>query len=131
MYDSHLITDHDCRNMYSHGVNYGYSVDITINYYRGLPISCIDEIALEVDGEAIDPKDMVVRTRGKEFAYNFILSDECPTDLYWLHGDYLKVIVLKDGGIPQGIHHVKLTLKTRRSYTPTMVSVCEKDITIA
>ena len=43
----------------------------------------------------------------------------------------LKVIVLKDGGIPQGRHHVKLTLKTRRSYTPTMVAVCEKDLTFA
>ncbi len=34
MYDSHILTEHDCRNMWEHGKKYGYGVDITINYYR-------------------------------------------------------------------------------------------------
>ena len=131
MYDSHVLTEHDCRSMWEHGKKYGYCVDITINYYRGLPLCCVDEIALEVDGEAVKPEDMVLRLCGKEMPYTDILQDDYPTDFYWPFGEYLKVIVLKDGGIPQGRHHVKLTLKTRRSYTPTMVAVCEKDLTFA
>ena len=67
MYDSHILTEHDCRNMWEHGKKYGYGVDITINYYRGLPLSCVEEIALEVDGEPIDPADMILRISGKEF----------------------------------------------------------------
>ena len=53
------------------------------------------------------------------------------TDFYWIFGELLRVVVKKEGGIPQGRHHVGLVLGVRRSYTPTMVSVCEKDLTFA
>jgi hypothetical protein len=131
MYDTHILTEHDCRSVWEHGKKVGYCVNLTINYYRGLPISCIDEITLVVDGEKVDPENMLVQHRGREYPYLFILSDDCPTDFYWVFGDYLRVVVKKPGGIDQGIHHVRLTLGTRRSYTPTMVSVCEKDLTFA
>ncbi len=131
MYDTHILTEHDCRSVWEHGKKVGYCVNLTINYYRGLPISCIDEITLIVDGQKVDPATMFVQHRGREYPYLFILSNDCPTDFYWTFGDYLRVVVKKEGGIDQGIHHVKLTLGTRRSYTPTMVSVCEKDLTFA
>jgi len=131
MYDTHILTDHDCRSVWEAGKKIGYCVNITINYYRGLPLCCVDQITLEVDGEKVDPATMYVQHRGREYAYLDILKDDFPTDFYWTFGDYLRVIIMKDGGIEQGIHHVKLTLGTRRSYTPTMVSVCEKDLTFA
>ncbi len=115
MYDTHILTEHDCRSVWEHGKKVGYCVNLTINYYRGLPISCIDQITLVVDGETVDPASMYVQHRGWEYPYLFILSDECPTDFYWTFGDYLRVVVKKDGGIEQGKHHVKLTLGTRRS----------------
>lgn len=131
MYDTHILTEHDCRSIWEQGKKVGYCVNITINYYRGLPLSCVDEITLEVDGEKVDPASMYVQTRGREYPYLEILKDDFPTDFYWIFGDYLRVVVKKDGGIEQGRHHVKLTLGTRRSYTPTMVSVCEKELTFA
>ena len=109
----------------------GFAVNIKINYYRGLPLSCTDEISLEVDGHKIDPDNMIVQHRGKEFAYKDILKDDFPTDFYWLFGEPLRVIVKQEGGLEQGRHLVKLTLGTRRSYTPTMVAVCEKELTFA
>ncbi len=131
MYETHLLTDVDCRSMWEHGKKTGYCVNIRINYYRGLPISCVDEISLEVDGEKIAPEDMSVQLHGYEFPYPFILSDNAPTDIYWRHGELMRVIIHRPGGIRQGRHHVKLTLGTRRSYTPTMVDTCEKDLTFA
>lgn len=131
MYEAHILTDIGCRSMWEHGKKVGYCVNIRINYYRGLPISCVDEITLEVDGVKIAPETMVVQLNGKEYPYLFILSDDAPTDEYWKHGDLMRVIVKQPGGISQGIHHVKLTLGTRRSYTPTTVDVCEKDLTFA
>lgn len=131
MYETHLLTDVDCRSLWEHGKKYGYCVNIRINYYRGLPISCVDQISLWVDGEAVDPATMSVQLNGKEYPYNFILSDNAPTDEYWHHGDLLRVVIRNGRGIPQGIHHVKLTLGTRRSYTPTMIDSCEKDLTFA
>ena len=131
MYDSHILTEHNTRNVWEAGKKIGYCVNLTINYYRGLPLCCVDQITLEVDGETVDPETMLVQHRGREYRYVDILKDDFPTDFYWTFGDYLQVVVLKEGGIEQGIHHVKLTLGTRRSYTPTMVSVCEKDLTFA
>jgi hypothetical protein len=131
MYDTHILTDHDCRSIWEHGNKVGYAVNLTINYYRGLPLCCVDEITLEVDGKAVDPATMYVQHRGKEFSYLDILKDDFPTDFYWVFGEYLRIIVKKEGGIEQGRHNVKLTLGTRRSYTPTMVSKCEKTLTFA
>ncbi len=131
MYATHLLTDTGCRSLWENGKKTGFCLNIRINYYRGLPISCVDEITLEIDGKPVEPETMSVQLNGKQYPYKFILSDDAPTDEYWHHGDLLRILVAQPGGIPQGIHHVKLTLGTRRSYTPTMVDICEKDLTFA
>ena len=131
MYDQHILTERGCRSIWEHGKKVGYCLNITINYYRGLPLCCVDQISLEVDGQPVDPSTMLLQHRGREYPYPAILKDDFPTDFYWTFGDDLRVVVLQEGGIAQGRHHIKLTLGTRRSYTPTMVSVCEKDLTFA
>lgn len=131
MYDQHILTDEGCRSVWENGRKVGFAVNLKINYYRGLPLCCVDEIALEVDGEKIDPSSMVLQHQNREYPYTDILKDDFPTDFYWLFGEKLRVVILRDGGIEQGRHHVSLTLSTRRSYTPTMVAHCEKTLTFA
>ncbi len=131
MYDPYILTDIGSRNVWEAGKRVCYAVNITINYYRGLPLSCVDEITLTVDGEGVDPKSMYLQHEGKEVPYLDILKDDFPMDFYWVYGKLLRILVKKDGGIEQGVHKVKLTLGTRRSYTPTMLSVCEKDLIFA
>lgn len=131
MYDPYILTDVGSRNIWTAGKKEGYAVNITINYYRGLPISCVDEISLWVDGEPVAPETMFLQHQGKEIPYPDILKDDFPTDFYWIYGEHLRVVVKKPGGIEQGSHRVKLHLGTRRSYTPTLVSVCEKDLIFA
>ncbi len=131
MYEPYMLTESGCRSIWQAGHRTGYCVNLTINYYRGLPLSCVDEISLWVDGEPVDPETMYVWCKDREYHYPDILKDTMATDIYWGFGDYLKVTIMKKGGIDQGIHHVKLRLCTRRSYTPTMVSEWEKDIMFA
>ncbi len=131
MYDTHILTDVGCRSVWEHGKRVGYSVNLKINYYRGLPLCCVDEIALWVDGQAVDPATMFVQHQGKQFPYLDILKDDFPTDFYWIFGEMLRVVVMQEGGIAQGRHAVKLRLGTRRSYTPTMVAECQKVLTFA
>lgn len=131
MYDTHILTDEGCRSIWEHGRKIGYCVNLKINYYRGLPLCCIDEISLEVDGEKVDPSTIVLQHNGREYPYEDILKDDFPTDFYWLFGEKLRVVIKKEGGIEQGRHRVKVTLRTRRSYTPTMVAECEKVLTFA
>ena len=131
MYDKQILSDANARSVWANGKKYGYQFQVTINYYRGLPISCIDQITMVIDGEQVPYEQMYVQHRGYEWPYLDILKDTCPTDIYWLFGEPITVLVKNGDGIEQGIHHCKLTLGTRRSYTPTMVSVCEKDVTFA
>ncbi len=131
MYDPYILTDVGSRNVWTAGKKVGYAVNITINYYRGLPMSCIDEISLWVDGKSVDPKSIILQHEGKEVPYLDILKDDYPTDFYWVYGKHLRVVVKKEGGIEQGTHKVKLQLGTRRSYTPTLLSTCEKDLIFA
>lgn len=131
MYKNHILTDVGCRSIWERGKKTGYCINLKINYYRGLPLSCIDQIALTVDGEEIDPEDLYIQHNGREYHYPDILKDNMCTDFYWTFGELLRVVVKKKGGIAQGVHKVKVVLGTRRSYTPTMISVCEKTLTFA
>lgn len=131
MYDKHILTDIGCRSVWELGKKVGYAVNLTINYYRGLPLSCVDEITLWVDGQSIDPSMMYLQHQGREIAYLDILKDDFPTDLYWIFGEHLRVVIKKEGGISQGRHTVKVRLGTRRSYTPTMIAESEKELTFA
>lgn len=131
MYNKQILSENNARSVWAHGKKYGYQFQVTINYYRGLPLCCVDQITMVIDGEQVPYDEMYVQHRGREYHYPDILKDDFPTDFYWLFGEPLTVVVKNGKGIEQGIHHCKLTLGTRRSYTPTMVSVCEKDLTFA
>ena len=131
MYAAHMLTDIGCRSVWEKGKKVGYAVNLKINYYRGLPLPCIDEISLWVDGEKVDPESMWIQVSGREYHYPDILRDDMATDVYWMFGELLRVVVRREGGIEQGVHHVALTLGTRRSYTPTMVGHTERDLTFA
>lgn len=131
MYSSHILTDIGCRSMWEDGRKIGFCINLRIPYYRGLPLSCIDGIDLTIDGNKIDPEDMYIESEGRIFPYTDILTDNFNTDYYWRFGKLLRVIVNQAGGIDQGVHHVKVVVGLRRSYTPTMVSSSEKDLTFA
>ena len=131
MYDTHVLTDVGCRSVWEHGKKVGYAVNLRINYYRGLPLCCVEAIELTVDGEPVPPENMVLQHNGREYPYLAILEDDFPTDFYWLFGELLRVVVKKENGIEQVKHTVKLRLGARRSYTPTMWAVCEKELTFA
>jgi len=131
IYEQHILTDVGARSVYKNGKRVGYCINILINYYRGLPLSCIDSIELWVDGEQVRPEDITCQTNGKEYPYLKLLSDDMETDTYWLFGDYMRLTIAKEGGITPGAHEVRIRLGTRRSYTPTLVSECTKIITFA
>lgn len=131
MYNTHILTDEGARSVWENGKRTGYAMNLRINYYRGLPLCCVEAIDIEVDGKKVPPEAMLLQHQGREYPYLDILSDDFPEDFYWLFGQKLRVVVKQPGGIPQGHHMVKVTLGTRRSYTPTMWATIEKDIVFA
>ena len=87
MYDTHILSDEGCQSLWEHGKKIGYCVNLKINYYRGLPMSCIDEITLVVDGEPVAPEQMLLQHNGRELPYLDILKDDFSTEFYWIFGE--------------------------------------------
>ena len=77
MYDAHILTDEGCRSIWEDGKKVGYCVNLKINYYRGLPLCCIDEITLEVDREKVAPETMFIQHNGREYGYLDLLKIIC------------------------------------------------------
>ena len=131
MHRTHILSNAGARSVYEKGKRVGYCVNLRISYYRGVPLSLVDFIELWVDGEAVPPEDMTVQCEGKEYPYLDIFKDNFETETWWRFGEYLRVIVKKDGGIPVGHHKVKLHVGVRCSYIPTREATYETVLTFA
>ena len=90
----------------------GYSIDIRLNYYRGLPLSAVEHFALALDGETV-PQDLILleynrnlyRPRDLSLAFNE----------FWALKKPLRALVYQ-GGLEPGEHQVELTLILRSVY---------------
>ena len=90
----------------------GYSLDIGLNYYRGLPLSAIETFELTVDGETV-PDHLLL------FEYNrrLLTRGQLPGAFteFWSLKRPLRVRVY-NGGLAAGTHHVDLRLILRSVY---------------
>ena len=93
MYDKQILSNNNARSVWEHGRKYGYQFQVTINYYRGLPLCCVDQITMVIDGEQVPYDQMYVQHRGREYPYLDILKHNFPTDFYWLFGEPITVVV--------------------------------------
>lgn len=116
------------RNIYSHGERVGYSLDIRICGYRGLPVNQIRALVFEVDGEAIPEECLYIQYENREYPFSDVGTDKIEINWFWKYGDYLRVFFRIPGGIEQGIHDVKFGLALRDHYSST--AYCAKPVTI-
>lgn len=123
----HILHDYG-RNIYSKGRPIGYAFDVRICGYRGLPINQIRSLVFEVDGVEIPNDCKYIQYENREYAFDDIGNDKFDNSYFWKYGDYLRVFIKIDGGIPQGIHNVKFGLALRDHYNST--AYCEKPVTI-
>jgi hypothetical protein len=90
----------------------GFTLDIGLNYYRGLPLSTIEQFELMIDGERI-PDHLLL------FEYNRKLFPLSQLSLafteFWSLKKPLRLRVY-NGGLPVGDREVELTLILRSPY---------------
>lgn len=119
------------RNVEKDGKVVGFSFRFKLQYYRGITLSIIRDIKVNIDGEDIPREDVRLTVNGETFTL-----EECRTvvsSLYrWEFGEYATVTVLKDGGLAKGKHHLNVLQHYAPSYMPfPMKQVCETDFEIA
>lgn len=113
-YNKILICKDDIENVVVEGVTVGYEFKIKYPSYRGVFLSCIEDLRFKLDGEEIDKKDIYFYLNGKQF-----LLDELPECFkeYWFVREKATVRVMKSGGIAPGEHSLNVFMKHRVPYT--------------
>jgi len=78
-----------------------------------MPLSCIEEFELMVDGKKIDPLDIMFCLNGKRFMISQL--KDMYTE-YWNINAKAELAVLKAGGLGAGEHEINLRLIMRVPY---------------
>lgn len=116
MFDNNIFLKDSCHNVVEDGKITGYGLRTYIPYYRGIPLSMVNDIQVEVDGEKVQRKDILFNADGDEW---FTLDEmETVTTYKWEYDQAAYIFVRKEGGLSKGKHNVKLTVITRTAYIP-------------
>lgn len=116
MFDNNVFIENTCRNVEEEGKIIGYEMQTHITYYRGIPLSMVNFIKVEVDGREVPEED--IRFTSDHIDWFTLQEMETVAEIKWEYGVPATVRVLKEGGLEKGEHEVKLTVCTRTVYIP-------------
>jgi hypothetical protein len=120
MFDNYVLKDNSLKNIVKNNDVIGYEVQTFITYYRGIPLSMVHDIQLEVDDQPVDRDNILFSPDGETF---FTLDEmETVTTYKWEYGDPGTIFVNQLGGLTEGKHKVKLTQVSRVPYIPVPFS---------
>ena len=115
------------KNIEKDGSIIGYQFEFKAQYYRGFTLSIIRDIKVNVDGVDEPRENIRLTVNGETFTLDETRTMIDP-DYRWEFGDYATVTVLKDGGLPQGNHHIKAVQIIAPYYMPFQLeTVCDTD----
>lgn len=116
MFDNNVFIEGSCKNVEEDGKVIGYEMQTHITYYRGIPLSMINFIAVEVDGIKVPRED--IRFTADHIDWFTLDEMDTVSAIKWEYGEPATVRVLKEGGLSKGSHSVHLTVCTRTAYIP-------------
>jgi hypothetical protein len=92
----------------------GYRIDVHLPWYRSLPLSCLEDVTVRLDGEIADSGALRVRHDGRD-----LTLAELPdlVDDQWFVQDPVQVVVADGSPVPAGGDvDVEITLAVRIPY---------------
>ncbi|HHV10724.1 MAG TPA: hypothetical protein GXX75_10665 [Clostridiales bacterium] len=116
MFDNNVFIEGTCKNVVENGEIIGYEMETNITYYRGIPLSMVNFVAVEVDGIKVPEED--IRFTPDHIDWFTLKEMETVATIKWEYGIPATVRVLQKGGLSKGSHEVKLTVCTRTAYIP-------------
>jgi hypothetical protein len=92
----------------------GYRLEARINWYRSLPLSCVEKVDLSLDGQPVPPEAISFGVNGHEYR----LSDlPARADEFWFVLDPAVLSVHDPGRVKAGeSHRIELQLAMRAPY---------------
>ena len=114
MFDKYLICTHGFRNVISETGNVeGFELNIRIPYYRGVPLSCVDEIKIVIGGQTYTNDSI----RFTVAAGSFMMSEmSTVATRRWNLDEDATLKVFKPGGLTYFDQLVELLIIIRAPY---------------
>lgn len=91
----------------------GFSLEFKPTYYRGVYVSLIEKIHIEIDGKVMDENGIIFSVEDGTFTWKEL---GCERTARWKFGEKAHVFVPFAGGIPAGHHTIRLIVGLRISY---------------
>ena len=129
MIENNVFVEGSCQNVEEEGKIIGYEMETYITYYRVIPLSMVNHIKVETDGVEV-PRENIRFTPDH---IDWFTLDEMETvaGIKWEYDQKATVRVLQEGGLPKGVHKVRLTVCTRTAYIPfPLEGVVTREVTI-
>ncbi len=113
----HILCEDGFTNRIEDGKITGFNVKMRIPYYRGIPLSLIDEILIIVDGIQYTGDSILFEVHGGTFTRNEMTT---VVRHRWNYGEKATVKVIKEDGLAPGQHRVEAYAKIRVNYMPSI-----------
>ncbi|MDU0347966.1 DUF6379 domain-containing protein [Actinomyces sp. MRS3W] len=121
MFDGYIFTENTLVGVEEDGETIGFEMRTRIPYYRGIPLSMVHDVEVEVDGEAV-PRESIRFTADDGEHWWTLDEMETVTFFRWEYADEATVRVLVPGGLTPGEHEVLLRVSARVAYIPVPFS---------
>lgn len=107
-----FICDEDIRNVVHEG-RAGILVRLRLPSYRSLPLSCIDNIELSIDGEPVERSSMTLVLEGHRYAMDELRG---LFRIFWFILDSAGLFIERREPLGPGEHHVRGVMVTVEPY---------------
>ncbi len=125
-----IYDENGFKNIEIDGVVKGYQFQWKAQYYRGITLSIIRAIEVDVDGVKAAKEDIRLTVNGETFTLDEMRT-VVDADYRWEFGDYATVTVMKEGGLAKGMHHIIAKQVIAPSYMPFQIeALCETNFEI-
>ncbi len=94
----------------------GYEIAARLNWYRSLPLSCVEKVSVSLDGRPVDPGKIRFGINGHEYRLEELdnLVEE-----FWFVQDTAVLHVLQAGAVASGeTHTLEVEITLRFPYIP-------------
>lgn len=107
-----FLRDEPVRNVTRNGIA-GIQSAVNLPSYRSLPLSCLEGLALRIDGEDIDVSDAMLLLNGHQHRFTDLLA---LSHLWWFILDSGAIFVPRAQYLSSGCHQFDATLITVEPY---------------
>lgn len=81
----------------------GYEIQVRLNWYRSLPISCVETLRLSLDGEAVQPDQILFEVNDHQYRLDELVEK---VEEFWFVQDSVVLRVQQPGKVAVGESHM-------------------------